>query len=915
MKNAVYSTADQGELLRTGRFALNTLSPVRNNSPESESGSTVFYNSSHDSDQSHFQEESRLLQLRTRDDGNRRGFASRLIGDQAHRHRRSGLSRMNAKSDPIAVEQQGVTPPRLLYPDSPAKMSASIDFAHLIGHRLLVYGWVLGFSSQVDRAFISIGGTTVDLKSLSQSVRRPDVSQHFKSGPGEEHGFYALIDFQHSLDQADSFLLSVTSRSGEIYESRGTFQRHEQVLYSLPASDLATLRELLSSLPAMEMARLKLLLSAASNGGDEGDLPALPLPAEFEIDLCCVLDKRILIVYGWCLDPTDDLASVELSVSNDVFDLLHASTPVPRRDINSDTAIYRQRASSRPPGFVFVQPLTATHNVACEAIVAITTNNANSFFLTRTLSSNVAESRDLLLALLNKMDVESALLVVERLISAIPELHATRSLRNLLELSHDRLTEQLPLSIEHANHWPRYWIHIDQAIPIPGGGVLLAGWFYAEDGEATIVNCNCGEARFSVSENWTRQTRADVTTYLEAAGADSNDDQHGFVCYVKAFTKERPYWLSVVSRTGEERRMKLPAFQHAQSALQTVRSILGTFTCEQRQMRTLMDRQVGPSVRAAWAARKIPSLLGSAETFGEEPAGPKVTIIVPLYGRWDFAEIQMSQFANDETFRNVELIYVVDDPSIVDQFRLAAPGLFGIYQIPFTVASSGINLGFAGANNYAATLARGKYLLLMNSDVLPAHPRWIPRLIKSYSSLKNPGLLGVKLIYEDSTVQHAGIEFRRHSEWGGMWINDHPSKGHMGMDLRGIREVDAVTAACALIRADHYRELGGLSEDYIIGDFEDSDLCLKARRNGLRNYVALDIELYHLERQSQNKTGDARWRANLTAYNCWLHNERWSGLIEELANRRLPSKNSRNFLRLRRDNKREIGKLMKGENP
>jgi hypothetical protein len=78
MKNAVYSTADQGELLRTGRFALNTLSPVRNNSPESESGSTVFYNSSHDSDQSHFQEESRLLQLRTRDDGNRRGFASWL---------------------------------------------------------------------------------------------------------------------------------------------------------------------------------------------------------------------------------------------------------------------------------------------------------------------------------------------------------------------------------------------------------------------------------------------------------------------------------------------------------------------------------------------------------------------------------------------------------------------------------------------------------------------------------------------------------------------------------------------------------------------------------------------------------------------------------------------------------------------
>jgi len=53
-------------------------------------------------------------------------------------------------------------------------------------------------------------------------------------------------------------------------------------------------------------------------------------------------------------------------------------------------------------------------------------------------------------------------------------------------------------------------------------------------------------------------------------------------------------------------------------------------------------------------------------------------------------------------------------------------------------------------------------------------------------------------------------------------------------------------------KAALYRELGDFG-DYIIGDFEDSDLCLRAILAGRRNRVAFDIELYHLERQSQNR--------------------------------------------------------------
>ncbi len=166
--------------------------------------------------------------------------------------------------------------------------------------------------------------------------------------------------------------------------------------------------------------------------------------------------------------------------------------------------------------------------------------------------------------------------------------------------------------------------------------------------------------------------------------------------------------------------------------------------------------------------------------------------------------------------------------------------------------------------------------------MLPKQPGWPSELLRIHATLETPGLLGARLLYEDGTLQHAGIAFRRYAPWGGMWINDHPHKGQMLSNLHGTREEDAVTAACMLVETAFYRELGGFGEEYIIGDFEDSDLCLRAREAGRRNYVALDVELYHLERQSQNRTGDAVWRQLLTAYNCWLHDRRWSRLISRI---------------------------------
>ena len=66
----------------------------------------------------------------------------------------------------------------------------------------------------------------------------------------------------------------------------------------------------------------------------------------------------------------------------------------------------------------------------------------------------------------------------------------------------------------------------------------------------------------------------------------------------------------------------------------------------------------------------------------------------------------------------------------------------------------------------------------------------------------------------------------------------------------------------------------GFDEAFIVGDFEDSDLCLRLKEKGLRCAVDLDVSMHHLERQSQSSS-DQLWRMNLTLHNAWVHEKRW----------------------------------------
>lgn len=274
----------------------------------------------------------------------------------------------------------------------------------------------------------------------------------------------------------------------------------------------------------------------------------------------------------------------------------------------------------------------------------------------------------------------------------------------------------------------------------------------------------------------------------------------------------------------------------------------------------------------------------TGKQLGQAVSQPTVSVIVPLYGRTDFVEHQLIEFAEDPWFRaHVELIYVLDDPSLVEGFISEAASLHKLYRLPLRWLWGSVNRGFSGANNLGASKACGEYLAFLNSDAFPQSVGWLEALVHVLATRPDIGAVGPRLVFADGSIQHAGMEFVRREELG-VWVNHHPL---MGLDPSLDRHtelaiVPAVTGACLVMRHADFERVGGWDAGYLIGDFEDSDLCLKLGAEGLKSAYLPTIQLTHLERQSFKLLGRDQFSSRVVIYNAVRHQERWGEQIQSV---------------------------------
>jgi GT2 family glycosyltransferase len=427
----------------------------------------------------------------------------------------------------------------------------------------------------------------------------------------------------------------------------------------------------------------------------------------------------------------------------------------------------------------------------------------------------------------------------------------------------------------------------------PGGPVALVDAVARIDRDAFYMRGRIGVgasglARVTaVSPECSRVELLDRAYWHDLAVAGSNQDaitawQAFSVFFTCAPSLRLGGWIvEVETRAGEL--LEVGAPNVAAQPGDVIGIVLEDLAAEALPANKLRTGHVLPAVRRLQRARRRSASLRTVKQFGTPPAEPPVSVVIPLYRRIDLIEHQMTQFADDPYMQSVDLVYVLDSPELEDELLGVAGRLYPLYRQPFRLAAVTENLGFAGANNLGASIARGRLLLLLNSDVFPEKAGWLEAMVRFHDSLPNPGAIGPKLLYEDDTIQHAGMFFERLSDTQS-WNNEHHFKG-MHRDLpaaRRSRPVPAVTGACLMVERAMYHELGGLSGDYLQGDFEDSEFCLRLLDAGRQNWYFADVALYHLEASSY----DPERRRVHDGFNRWLHTHLWG---ERLAALEAPS--------------------------
>ena len=240
------------------------------------------------------------------------------------------------------------------------------------------------------------------------------------------------------------------------------------------------------------------------------------------------------------------------------------------------------------------------------------------------------------------------------------------------------------------------------------------------------------------------------------------------------------------------------------------------------------------------------------------------------------------------SYRNVELVFI--DNSRADLLKTFFEEEIRKKYAARYVDHRRESFNYSTLINRAAMAAGGEYLLLLNDDVVPIHDDWIEAMLE-HAQRPEVGAVGVKLLYPDNTIQHAGVAIGLRGTAAHVFCGLPDADEAYFRFPQVVRNCSAVTAACLMVRKKVFQEVGGFDEKKLPTAFQDVDLCLKIAAKGYYNIYTPHAKLYHLETASRDRLPPT---AEIVAFV-----ERWGGAIaaDPFYNRNLSRRNGQYEIR------------------
>ncbi len=213
---------------------------------------------------------------------------------------------------------------------------------------------------------------------------------------------------------------------------------------------------------------------------------------------------------------------------------------------------------------------------------------------------------------------------------------------------------------------------------------------------------------------------------------------------------------------------------------------------------------------------------------------PEVSIIIPVYGKYEYTLHCLASIAEHPPQTPFEIIVIDDCSPDASGEKLAE--IKGI-----RVLLNEMNQGFIRSCNIGANNARSSFLHFLNNDT-EVTEGWLDELLRTFEDFPGTGFAGSKLVYPDGTLQEAGGIIWRD---GNAWNFGRNQKSTLPV-YNYAREVDYCSGASVLVPKSLFEELGGFDEHYIPAYCEDADLALKIRDRGYRViYQPLSVVIHY----------------------------------------------------------------------
>ena len=226
---------------------------------------------------------------------------------------------------------------------------------------------------------------------------------------------------------------------------------------------------------------------------------------------------------------------------------------------------------------------------------------------------------------------------------------------------------------------------------------------------------------------------------------------------------------------------------------------------------------------------------------------PKVSIIIPMKDKSNITKKCLESLYNKMNYSNFEII-VVDNNSIQKETFDMLDCFKNKYD-NFKVLRLECEFNYSYLNNEAVKISTGDYILFLNNDVEVMDSNFLDWMV-GYASQKHVGCVGIKLLYSDKKVQHAGVVLGYGGVAGHIFVpydyNDVGLFGRLAMPYN----YTAVTAACMLIEKRKLLETKGFDEKLKVA-LNDVDLCLQMSEKGYYNVCLSNVEMYHYESKSR----------------------------------------------------------------